>query len=218
MGKSFKRLFALCLAAVMVIASSLSVMAAPASPTQGGTNVEPVITKQSSTTNTKKGTVKIYYKSKNADQYVIQYKLNKTSWSKASKKATSSKKITLTGLKKKGGLYDIRIAGVKNNKQGKWSKVIHRLMNQTKATATSKNGKIIVKLPKTAGATGYQIKYSTRKDFSGAKIAGQKDSSTQRTISGLKKGKTYYLRVTPYAKVKGVTYWGQMYTLKIKVK
>ena len=212
MGKSFKRLFALCLAAVMVIASSLSVMAAPASPTQGGKNVEPVITKQSSTTNTKKGTVKIYYKSKNADQYVIQYKLNK-----ASKKTTSRKNITLTGLKK-GGLYAIRIAGVKNNKQGKWSKVIHRLMNQTKATATSKNGKIIVKLPKTAGATGYQIKYSTRKDFSGAKIAGQKDSSTQRTIKGLKKGKTYYLRVTPYAKVKGVTYWGQMYTLKIKVK
>ena len=217
MGKSFKRLFALCLAAVMVIASSLSVMAAPASPTQGGKNVEPVITKRSSTTNTKKGTVSVYYKSKNADQYVIQYKLNKDSWKKASKKTTSSKNITLTGLKK-GGLYAIRIAGVKNNKQGKWSKVIHRLMNQTKATATSKNGKIIVKLPKTAGATGYQIKYSTRKDFSGAKIAGQKASSKQRTISGLKKGKTYYLRVTPYAKVKGVTYWGQMYTLKIKVK
>ena len=68
MGKSFKRLFALCLAAVMVIASSLSVMAAPASPTQGGKNVEPVITKRSSTTNTKKGTVSVYYKSKNADQ------------------------------------------------------------------------------------------------------------------------------------------------------
>ena len=218
MGKSFKRLFALCLAAVMVIASSLSVMAAPASPTQGGTNVEPVITKQSSVTSTKKGTVKIYYKSKNADQYVIQYKLNKTSWSKASKKATSSKKITLTGLKKKGGLYDIRIAGVKNNKQGKWSKVIHRLQNQTKATATSKNGKVTVKLPKTKGAKRYKITYSTKKDFSSAKSVTVKASATKKTISGLKKGKTYYIRVTPYATVKKVTYWGQRYTLSVKVK
>ena len=217
MGKSFKRLFALCLAAVMVIASSLSVMAAPASPTQGGKNVEPVITKQSSTTNTKKGTVKIYYKSKNADQYVIQYKLNKDSWKKASKKTTSRKNITLTGLKK-GGLYAIRIAGVKNNKQGKWSKVIHRLMNQTKATATSKNGKIIVKLPKTKGAKRYKITYSTKKDFSSAKSVTVKASATKKTISGLKKGKTYYIRVTPYATVKKVTYWGQRYTLSVKVK
>lgn len=217
MGKSFKRLFALCLAAVMVIASSLSVMAAPASPTQGGKNVEPVITKRSSTTNTKKGTVSVYYKSKNADQYVIQYKLNKDSWKKASKKTTSSKNITLTGLKK-GGLYAIRIAGVKNNKQGKWSKVIHRLQNQTKATATSKNGKVTVKLPKTKGAKRYKITYSTKKDFSNAKSVTVKASATKKTISGLKKGKTYYIRVTPYATVKKVTYWGQRYTLKIKVK
>ena len=217
MGKSFKRLFALCLAAVMVIASSLSVMAAPASPTQGGKNVEPVITKQSSTTNTKKGTVKIYYKSKNADQYVIQYKLNKDSWKKASKKTTSRKNITLTGLKK-GGLYAIRIAGVKNNKQGKWSKVIHRLQNQTKATATSKNGKVTVKLPKTKGAKRYKITYSTKKDFSSAKSVTVKASATKKTISGLKKGKTYYIRVTPYATVKKVTYWGQRYTLSVKVK
>jgi hypothetical protein len=176
-----------------------------------------VITKRSSTTNTKKGTVSVYYKSKNADQYVIQYKLNKDSWKKASKKTTSSKNITLTGLKK-GGLYAIRIAGVKNNKQGKWSKVIHRLQNQTKATATSKNGKVTVKLPKTKGAKRYKITYSTKKDFSSAKSVTVKASATKKTISGLKKGKTYYIRVTPYATVKKVTYWGQRYTLSVKVK
>jgi hypothetical protein len=140
MGKSFKRLFAICLAAVMMIASSLAVMAAPKSPSQGGKKVVPVITKQSSTTNTNKGTVQVFYKAKNSDQYVIQYKLRKSSWSAATKKKTTNKNILLTNLKKKGGLYDIRIAGVKKNKQGKWSSVIRRLMNQTKATATSKNG------------------------------------------------------------------------------
>ena len=220
MGKSFKRLFALCLAAVMVIASSLSVMAAPASPTQGGKNVEPVITKRSSTTNTKKGTVSVYYKSKNADQYVIQYKLNKTSWSKASKKATSSKKITLTGLKKKGGLYDIRVAGVNSNGvQGKWSEITRRLMSKTLATGSSKNGKVTVKLPKTKNATAYRIMYSTSSDFSNAKMAGQSAKCTTRTISGLTKGKTYYFKVYPIAQTpSGATYTGESTTFSVKVK
>lgn len=218
MGKSFKRLFAICLAAVMMIASSLAVMAAPKSPSQGGKKVEPVITKQSSTTNTNKGTVQVFYKAKNSDQYVIQYKLRKSSWSAATKKKTTNKNILLTNLKKKGGLYDIRIAGVKKNKQGKWSSVIRRLMNQTKATATSKNGVLTVKLPKTAGATGYQIKYATKSDFSNAKTVGQKAASTRRVIKGLKKGKVYYVRVTPYAKTNSAVYWGQMYTFKIRVK
>lgn len=218
MGKSFKRVFALCLAAVMMIASSMAVLAAPTSPSEGGKTVEPVITKQSSTTNTSKGTVKVFYKHKNSEQFVIQYKLRKSSWSKATKKTTTNSNLLLTDLTKKGGLYDIRIAGVKKNTQGKWSTVIRRLMNQTKATATSKNGVLTVKLPKTAGATGYQIKYATKSDFSDAKTVGQKATSGRRVIKGLKKGTTYYVRVTPFAKTSGAVYWGQMYTFKVTVK
>lgn len=218
MGKSFKRLFAICLAAVMMVASSLAVMAAPTSPDEGGKKVEPVITKQSSSTNTNKGTVQVYYKYKNSDQFVVQYKLRQNSWSSATNKKTTKSNVLLTDLKKKGGLYDIRIAGVKKNKQGKWSTVIRRLMNQTKATATSKNGVLTVNLPKTAGATGYQIKYATKSDFSDAKTVGQKATSNRRVIKGLKKGTTYYVRVTPYAKTNSAVYWGQMYTFRVTVK
>ena len=110
MGKSFKRVFALCLAAVMMIASSMAVLAAPTSPSEGGKTVEPVITKQSSTTNTSKGTVKVFYKHKNSEQFVIQYKLRKSSWSKATKKTTTNSNLLLTDLTKKGGLYEKKVA------------------------------------------------------------------------------------------------------------
>lgn len=76
--------------------------------------------------------------------------------------------------------------------------------------------KIRVKLKATKKYTGYVVSYSTKKDFSNRKSAEIKGTSA--TISGLKKGKTYYIRVrgyktdvygndyyTPYSKIKKVT-------------
>lgn len=64
--------------------------------------------------------------------------------------------------------------------------------------------------------TGYEVSYASKKDFSNQKSAKVKSKAV--TISGLKKGKTYYIRVrgykkdaygnfyyTPYSKVKKVT-------------
>lgn len=84
------------------------------------------------------------------------------------------------------------------------------------SAANMSGKKIKVKLKATKRYTGYVVSYSSKKDFSDQKSA--KVKSTSATISGLKKGKTYYIRVrgyktdvygndyyTPYSKAKKVT-------------
>ena len=220
-NRSIKRVLALCLAVVMMIASSMAVMATETtnSPGGGGKETQAEVVKKTTSANVAQKKVDVYVKGKNAVKYVIQYKLRKDPWAKAKSKTTTVTKATLESLQK-GGLYDIRIAGVnKAGKRGAWSTVARRLMNKTAATASSSNGKVVVKLPKTANATGYQIKYSTNADMSGAKIAGQAAKCPQRTLTGLKKGKTYYIQVVPYNKTSnGTVYWGQITSLKVVVK
>ena len=208
-NKVFKRLFTLMLAVVMVLASSMAVLAAEtgtsgnSSPGHGETETEATIEKQASTVNATAGTTKVYYSGKNNASYKI----------------TDNKNYVLTQLQK-GGLYDIRVAGVNSNGvQGKWSEITRRLMSKTLATGSSKNGKVTVKLPKTKNATAYRIMYSTSSDFSNAKMAGQSAKCTTRTISGLTKGKTYYFKVYPIAQTpSGATYTGESTTFSVKVK
>ena len=56
--------------------------------------------------------------------------------------------------------------------------------------------KAVIKLKKAKNAQGYQILYSTNKKFKSAKKITS--SSLKKTISGLKKGKTYYVKVRAY--------------------
>ena len=53
-----------------------------------------------------------------------------------------------------------------------------------------------VSYKKVSGAAGYQIEYATSSKFSGKKT--KTTTKTAYTISGLKKGKTYYVRVRAY--------------------
>lgn len=72
---------------------------------------------------------------------------------------------------------------------------------------------------KVKGVTGYQISYSTSKSFTKktTKTAGSK--KTSKTITGLTKGKTYYVKVRTYKTVDGKKYYsGWSDVKKIKVK
>lgn len=62
----------------------------------------------------------------------------------------------------------------------------------------------MVRLKKsTKQVTGYQIQYSTNKSFKGAKtVTLKKYKLTSKTITGLKSGKRYYVRVRTYKRVK----------------
>lgn len=79
--------------------------------------------------------------------------------------------------------------------------------------------KIVVKWTKVTDVSGYQIQYSTSKTFAKnnktVKISGASKSS--KTISKLKKGKTYYVRIRTYKTVSGKTYYSD-WSSKKKVK
>jgi len=85
-----------------------------------------------------------------------------------------------------------------------------------KVTAQTKKAKVTWK--KVSHATGYQVQCSTSKKFN----KNKKTSSTnklKKTIKGLKKGKTYYIRVRAYSMDSGMRYyapWSSVKKVKIK--
>lgn len=65
--------------------------------------------------------------------------------------------------------------------------------------------KISIKWKKVPKASGYQIQYATNSKMSGAKYMKVIGSSkTKKTIVGLKKGKTYYVKIRTYKNIGGV--------------
>ncbi len=84
--------------------------------------------------------------------------------------------------------------------------------------------KISVKFKRVSDATGYEIRYSTKKSFkSGVKTVTVKNKKSGKTITktlskGLKKGKKYYVQIRSYKTVNGVKYysnWSSKKSVKI---
>ena len=75
-----------------------------------------------------------------------------------------------------------------------------------------------VSVKKISGASGYQILYAANSKFTGAKT--KTTSKTSLIISGLKKNKTYYVKVRAYKKdSKGKKVYGSYSAVrKIKIK
>ena len=71
----------------------------------------------------------------------------------------------------------------------------------------SKGLKVSVK-KQTKEVTGYQVAYSTSKEFKAAKTKNISNyKTTSLTIKSLKSKTTYYVRVRTYKKVSGKTYY-----------
>lgn len=103
---------------------------------------------------------------------------------------------------KSSGKTTVRLTGVK----------ISSLKN-------SSSKKLTVKWSQNKKASGYQVKYSLKKDFSDSttKTYSGKDTLS-KTLSGLKKGKTYYVRVRVYKTINDTKYysaWSGTKSLKI---
>lgn len=74
---------------------------------------------------------------------------------------------------------------------------------------------------KSGACSGYQIAYSRSKSFPTAKtqLAGIGGKVSKKTLNGLAKGKTYYVRVRAYKTVKGKTCYGVWSAAKrVKIK
>ncbi len=94
----------------------------------------------------------------------------------------------------------------------------------TKASAAGKK-KANVKWKANKKANGYQIQYSLKKNFKNAKTVNVKGAKKKiRKLKGMKKGKTYYIRIRTYQNVLGVNntkvpvYGKWSKKMKVKVK
>lgn len=116
---------------------------------------------------------------------------------------------TIKGLKA-GTVYDFKVRGYsKENGEkyyGEWT-TITGATNPANASfnslKSSKAKTFTAKWDKQSSATGYQIQYSTSSNFSNAKtVKITKNSTTSKTVSSLKSGKKYYVKIRTYKTVK----------------
>ena len=71
---------------------------------------------------------------------------------------------------------------------------------------------------KSSGVDGYQVQYSLKKNFKGAKTKWIKKDSTKLKVKKLKSKKTYYVRVRAYKKINGKNVYSNWSTKKVKTK
>lgn len=155
------------------------------------------------------------------------YVYRSTDGKKFSKVATvkSAKTVKYSDKKatKNGQKYVYKVVVYYNGNQTVSSvysatKTGYRLSTMKVSSLSNKKGKkLYVKWAKNSKSTGYQIEYVTGKTKKTAKVSSGK--STNKTISKLKKGKTYTVRIRSYKKVSGTTYYGAWSgKKKIKIK
>ena len=121
-------------------------------------------------------------------------------------KAIGTAMVTVTGIGNYAESVDVKF---KINPKGV-------ALSKLKAGAKQ----LTVKWQKGKGVTGYQVQYSLKKNFSGAKTVTVKKAATVETVlKKLTAGKTYYVRVRAYATVKGKKYyseWSKAKSAKVK--
>ena len=124
---------------------------------------------------------------------------------------------------KKVGLGSLSVK-LKNKYSGTYTKtfkIVPKTTSVTKVTGTSKGMKVTWK-KQTSQTTGYQIQYSTSKNFTPKttkSVTVKKNSEKSTTIKKLKSKKKYYVRIRTYKTVSGKKYyssWSKVKTVKTK--
>ena len=143
--------------------------------------------------------------------YKITYKLNKGKNNASNPSTYYGKKVTLKNPSRKGyafagwytdAKFKKKITSISSSAKSdyvlyaKWTKVKVAKASLTSAK-NSKSKQILMKYKKVSGAKGYEISYSTDKKFKKA-VTKKNTAKTSYTISKLKKGKTYYVRIRAY--------------------
>lgn len=134
--------------------------------------------------------------------------VNKTDYtlSYSSNKAVGTATVTITGK------------GVYNGSKKVTFSIVPKTIKIRSVSAKSRTIKLAWK--KDSSVSGYQIQYSTKKNFSTAsKVTVKKASMSTQTISKLKGKKGYYLRIRGYKTIKNKTYysnWSETSYIKTK--
>ena len=143
--------------------------------------------------------------------YKITYKLNRGKNNASNPSTYYGKKVTLKNPSRKGyafagwytdAKFKKKITSISSSAKSdyilyaKWTKVKVAKASLTSAK-NSKSKQILLKYKKVSGAKGYEISYSTDKKFKKA-VTKKNTAKTSYTISKLKKGKIYYVRIRAY--------------------
>ncbi|MGN1328431.1 MAG: fibronectin type III domain-containing protein [Eubacterium sp.] len=160
----------------------------------------------------------IWDKAINVEDYVIyQYNDSTNKYEKIAQVSSTADSYKVSGLKA-GTIYKFRISALVDGKEGAKSNYIKATTVPLKGsissiTAPAKKS-IKVNLA-SATCTGYQIQWSTSKDFStNYKTVTFSASTKTKTIKTAQSKKTYYVRVRAYTKVNGVKVYGKWSTVK----
>ena len=165
-------------------------------------------------------------------------KLSKTSftYNKEVQKPTITIKDSKGKKLKEGTDYNIKYSNKKSKKVGEYTVTITFKGNYTEskklAYTIKPKGIAISKLTNgkkqftatweknTTETTGYEIQYSTNKNFKSSKTSKiKKNKTTSSTIKSLKAKKKYYVRIRTYKTVSGKTYyssWSKILNVKTK--
>lgn len=173
-----------------------------------------------STSNASSGVKVTWKKITGASGYYVYRRTSSGSWKKLA--AVSSKTLKYTDTKAGNGgnyLYTVvAYSGSYQSSSASGSRCIRMTSPTLSAPKNTASRKMTVKWKKNTKATGYQIQYSTSSSFKSYKsktVTGK--SNISKVITGLTKGKTYYVRVRSYKTYNGKKYFST-WSAKKKVK
>jgi hypothetical protein len=193
--------------------------------------------------NTNAGTAKITVKGKGSYTGTVNvtFKISPASLSKAKVGSVAKRAYTGKAIKPTPSVVvgtrllvkdkDYTLSYSNNVKTGKATILIKGKGNysgSTKATfkivpkkavisslTSPKTGRIEITWKKDTTADGYEIVYSTSSSFKSISgVTVKKNSTVSTTLTGLKKGKTYYIKVRSYKLIDGKKYYGEYSSVK----
>ena len=192
--------------------------------------VRPTGTSLSGVTNTGSGKANVAWtRNKSVTGYRIQYSTDSQFKKNVITVNISKNQTTKTILSKlkEGSTYYVRIATYKNTGSkiySSWSKAKKVTIRPTgtslSGVTNAGSGKVKVTWLRNKSATGYRIQYSTDSKFKKnvTTVNISKNQTTKVTLSKLKKGKTYYVRIATYKNVRNKVYssWSKVKKITIK--
>ena len=157
-----------------------------------------------------------------ATSYRVYRKLSTSGqWSRIATLKSSSVNYTDTKVSNgKKYIYTVRAVNGSDLSSYYTGKTYYYLSSSSvKKVTNSRSRAAAITWSKNSQANGYQIQYATNSKFSSAKsITVGSGSSISKTISGLSKGKTYYIRIRVYknsGKSRYYSAWSKYRTVKI---
>lgn len=171
----------------------------------------------SGTSNSPAGIVFKWKRAANASGYKIYRRTgNSSKWVNIATVSGSNTLVYTDGSVKSGTMYTYTVRAYKGSALSAYNKNGSRIVRLTALVqykpSSKASGKLTVRWKKAVGASGYQIQYAASRSMRGARTVST--SALTRTLSGLKKGSTYYVRIRAYKKVSGKTYYGAWSSVK----